>query len=89
MKHYEQINDIRTINNDTKHFVWHKDKYDRVIYIIDGFDWFLQMEHEIPYKMRKNQNQYIKKEVWHRIFCTNSNEDNDLVISILELNEEK
>ena len=39
--------------------------------------------------MNAGQCMFIRKEVWHRVFCINSNEKNDLVISILELNQEE
>ena len=88
-EHYEELNGVRIIRNDISHFVWHRDKYDRVIRVISGVDWFLQMEHEVPRKMNKSQNMFIKKEIWHRIFCTSEDVDNDLVISILDLNKEE
>ena len=89
MKHYEQINNVRTIHNNIEHFVWHRDKYDREINIISGENWFLQIQHELPKRMNAGQCMFIRKKVWHRVFCINSNEKNDLVISILELNQEE
>lgn len=85
MKHYEDLVGVRIIHNDISHFVWHRDKYDRLIRVIAGQDWFLQLEAELPRPMNKKQNMFIQKEQWHRIFCTADDEDNDLVISIIEL----
>ena len=55
MKHYEQIDNVRTIHNDIEHFIWHRDKYDREINIISGENWFLQIEHELPKRMNVSQ----------------------------------
>ena len=82
---------IREFSQDTPsfEFVWHRDKYDREINIISGENWFLQIQHELPKRMNAGQCMFIRKKVWHRVFCINSNEKNDLVISILELNQEE
>lgn len=85
MEHYTQENDIRTIENHEKHFVWHRDKYDRIVRVISGEDWFLQMETSLPKKMQKHQNMYIQKEIWHRVFCTNEDATNNLIISIKDI----
>jgi hypothetical protein len=88
MSHYTVHDGVRIIKNDITHFVWHRDKEDRVIRVLSGIDWYLQIEAEVPRKMTKYKNMLIKKEVWHRIFCTSEDPDNDLVIVIKELIKE-
>lgn len=84
-EHFVQNGNIRTIENDPSHFIWHQDEFDRIISLISGDKWFLQMEHQLPEKIEKNKNMYIQKEVWHRVFCTNTNAENHLIISIQDI----
>ena len=86
-EHFNQVNNIRTIENDSSHFIWHQDEFDRMISPLVGKQWFLQMEHELPKKIEKNKNMYIQKEVWHRVFCTNSDAENRLIILIKDFKE--
>jgi len=48
MSHFEQFANVRTIQNSVEHFVWHRDKYDRIVRLVSGKDWYIQMEHELP-----------------------------------------
>ena len=86
-EHFKQTGNIRTIENNPSHFIWHQDEFDRVISHLSGEQWFLQIEHELPQRIEKNKNMYIQKEIWHRVFCTNNDERNSLVITIQDFKE--
>ena len=86
-EHFKQTGNKRTIENDPSHFIWHQDEFDRVISHLSGEQWFLQIEHELPQRIEKNKNMYIQKEVWHRVLCTNNDEQNSLVITIQDFKE--
>ena len=86
-KHFKQTDHIRTIENNSSHFIWHQDEFDRVISHLSGEQWFLQIEHELPQRIEKNKNMYIQKELWHRVPCTNNDEQNSLVITIQDFKE--
>jgi quercetin dioxygenase-like cupin family protein len=47
--------------------VWHRDKKDRVVEVVDGQGWFFQMDNQIPQEMKKGDIFEIKKETFHRI----------------------
>ena len=79
-EHY--TGNIRTIENNPSYFIWIKMNLIRVISHLSGEKWFLQIEHELPQRIEKNKNMYIQKEIWHRVFCTNNDEQNSLVITI-------
>ena len=40
MDHYSENGNIRTIENNDEHFVWHRDAENRRITLIDGNNWF-------------------------------------------------
>lgn len=67
-------------NTDKEEFVWHMDKYDRKITIINGNNWKLQYDDEMPILLEINKTYYIPKNTYHRIIKGND----DLIISIIE-----
>ena len=73
MKPYTQIKKGNTIlrtfspNVMSEELVWHRDKKDRVVEVVDGNGWFFQMDNEIPKEMKKGDVFEIKAETYHRI----------------------
>jgi quercetin dioxygenase-like cupin family protein len=47
--------------------VWHRDKQDRYVEIIEGTDWCFQLDNELPILLKKGQVLFIPKETYHRI----------------------
>lgn len=84
MKHFEEMNNERTIENDPIHFVWHKDSEDRKIILTSGSNWFIQVENDLPKKINKGDEFFIQKETWHRVFCLTDDPD-DLIFKITYL----
>lgn len=60
---------------------WHLDEKDREVEILDGDDWKLQFENELPIELNKGFNIRIPKQTWHRVWKGTS----DLMIKIKEL----
>jgi len=54
---------------DSDDFVWHKDKEDRIICLIEGESWFIQFDNCFPILLIPNDKITINKNVWHRIIC--------------------
>lgn len=73
---------LRTFDSNVEHdeLIWHRDKYDREIRVMQGEGWQLQMDNELPIEMKKNKSYYIKAETYHRVIKGN----NDLVLEIRE-----
>ena len=65
---------------DSEELIWHRDKKNRIVEILEGDDWLLQMENELPKKLSAGQKIEIHKETYHRIFKGTS----DLKIRITE-----
>jgi len=54
-------------NLNEEELVWHRDKEDREISIVEGDGWYIQMDNELPKLMQKESIFKIPKETWHRI----------------------
>jgi len=52
--------------------VWHRDKNNRVIKVVWGTGWKLQMDNQLPYELEVGQNYHINKETFHRLHKGNS-----------------
>ena len=51
--------------------IWHRDREDREISIVEGDGWYIQMDNELPKLMQKESIFKIPKETWHRIINKN------------------
>jgi len=73
---------IREFSKDVEsgELVWHQDREDREIIIIEGTGWKLQMDNEIPKDMKPGNKYYIPKYTFHRIWKGDSN----LVLEIIK-----
>jgi hypothetical protein len=84
---FQQIKDgnklIRTFEPDidSNELVWHRDKKDRIVRIIENEGWKFQKEDELPIDLEKNQKLFIKKEDWHRVLKG----DGKLIVEIEEI----
>ena len=58
-------------NLNEEELVWHRDKEDREISIVEGDGWYIQMDNELPKLMQKESIFKIPKETWHRIINKN------------------
>jgi hypothetical protein len=73
---------IREFNNpDPSELIWHRDKENRVVTILEGEKWMLQFDDELPFILEKNKLYYIPKMTYHRIIKG----DGNLKIKIQEL----
>ena len=66
---------------DSSELVWHRDKQNRKVTILEGKGWSFQMDNEIPKQLKVGDVIEINKMEYHRIYESGSS---DLVISIEE-----
>ena len=66
-------------NVDSSELIWHKDKEDRIVEVIQNSNWMFQMDNELP-KLLKDK-LFIPKETYHRVIKGNG----DLVVKITKL----
>jgi len=67
---------------DQGDLVWHKDKNNRNIRVVDGSGWYIQFENHIPRKLRVGESINIKAKTYHRIL-----KENDCTNLVLEIEE--
>jgi hypothetical protein len=67
-------------NLDPEELVWHRDKKDRTIRVLNESDWKIQMDNEVPLDMKQNFTIFIPKETYHRVIKGTT----DLVVDINE-----
>jgi len=73
---------IRTFSSEVQdeELRWHYDLKDRVVKVLEGENWKLQMDDELPEKLTPLKEYFIPKGVYHRVIKG----ENSLVIEITE-----
>lgn len=76
----EGINKVRVFSEQTNsdEFKWHRDREDRLITIIEGNGWGIQIDNELPKQLEVGKQYIIPEGVYHRVIKGNG----DLKISI-------
>jgi len=63
--------------------MWHQDEYDREILVLDGKNWKIQFDNELPIVLEMGKVITIQNHKYHRIIKGTGN----LVIRIVEINK--
>ncbi len=74
---------ILSCNIDSDELVWHRDKHNRLVKIIQAGGWKFQSEDELPISLSNGMELYIAKETFHRVIKGSE----DLIILITEEKE--
>ena len=53
---------------ESDELVWHRDKNDRIVTVLEGNDWFFQMDECVPTRMNVGDVLHVPKESYHRIY---------------------
>jgi quercetin dioxygenase-like cupin family protein len=82
MNPYQHEGTIRTFSKDVDEWdlIWHKDKQDRHITVLEGEGWKFQRDNSLPLDLKKGDRIFIPKEQIHRVLKGKT----DLVIEIIE-----
>ena len=67
----------KDVNSDE--LIWHRDKEDRIVEVIQNNNWMFQMDNELPKILEGKL--FIPKETYHRVIKGNG----DLVVKITKL----
>lgn len=65
----------------SEELIWHRDHYSRVITVIEGEGWLLQLDNQLPIKMKVGDVYEISAYTYHRI----KRGESDLKIYVEEL----
>lgn len=55
------------VNAKDEDYVWHRDRKDRYIYVLEGNEWKFQFDNQMPFRLMKGSNFFVPKHSWHRI----------------------
>lgn len=69
---------------DSEELVWHRDHSDRIVKVISGSGWMLQMENQLPKPLSSGQTYHIPAKQYHRVIRG----ETGLVIEIREISFE-
>ena len=60
---------IRTFNEnvDDEELKWHRDREDRLVEVLEGNNWYLQMDNELPTPLIIGYKYFIPEGVYHRV----------------------
>ena len=77
----------RFFSIDTNHeeLCWHRDKEDREVELVEGIEWYLQIDDELPVLMTESTKIFIPKNIWHRLLSKNRS---NLVIDVKKFKDE-
>ena len=69
MQPYKDDSNIRIFSKDVDpmELVWHQDKEDREIEVLEGKGWSIQMDNELPLKLVKGDHIFIRENEIHRV----------------------
>jgi hypothetical protein len=68
---------LKTVNKSE--LVWHMDREDRLVKVIEGKSWKLQIDNTLPVELEVGKEYYIPRMTFHRIIKG----DSDLILEIL------
>lgn len=61
--------------------VWHRDMQDRIVEVIEGNNWQLQYDDQLPFRLVDDERYYIEAYSYHRLIKG----DGSLTLRIVEL----
>lgn len=62
-----------SVDTDSSELVWHRDKEDREVTILEGKGWKFQYDNELPFELNEGDTINIKKLEYHRIIKGDTN----------------
>ena len=66
---------LREFSNDvdSHELVWHRDKKDRIVKILEGNNWKFQLDNKLPVTLTEGMTIFIPKQTYHRILKGSNN----------------
>ena len=52
---------------DSQELVWHRDKKDRKVRVLESNGWLIQFDEEMPIQLEENKEYFVPKNVFHRV----------------------
>jgi len=66
---YQENDSVRTFNSnvDSSELVWHRDREDRTVRVLEGTDWQFQYDDQLPVELKEGDELFIEKMTYHRL----------------------
>lgn len=66
---YADNDSVRTFNSnvDSSELVWHRDREDRTVTVLEGKEWSFQYDDQLPIKLKEGDQFFIEKMTYHRL----------------------
>lgn len=74
--------EVRRFSKDLsdQELVWHRDREDRIVRMVEGKGWYIQLDGQLPRRMRLGESYHIPAESWHRIMRREGATDLSVVV---------
>lgn len=59
---------------------WHRDREDRVVRMVEGKGWYIQLDGHLPRRMRLGESYHIPAESWHRVIRREGASDLSVIV---------
>ena len=71
---YVDDDSVRTFNSNvsSSELVWHRDREDRSVTVLEGEGWSFQYDDQLPVELKKGDNLFIEKMTYHRLLKGNT-----------------
>ena len=72
---YEDNDSVRTFNSsvDSSELVWHRDREDRTVTVLEGDGWSFQQDDSLPLELKPGDQFFIERMTYHRLLKGNTN----------------
>jgi hypothetical protein len=60
-------------NANVEDLIWHQDKKDRKVFVVESNGWKLQLSNGLPFPLIEGKEYFIPKKSWHRVIKGNGN----------------
>ena len=69
VKPYADNGSVRTFNSnvDSSELVWHRDREDRTVKVLEGTGWQFQYDDQLPVELKEGDQLFIEKMTYHRL----------------------
>ena len=66
---YADNDSVRTFNSnvDSSELVWHRDREDRTVKVLEGTGWQFQYDDHLPIELKEGDQLFIEKMTYHRL----------------------
>ena len=66
---YQDNDSVRTFNSnvDSSELVWHRDREDRTVTVLEGTGWQFQYDDQLPIELKGGDQLFIEKMTYHRL----------------------